>query len=264
MGSLVKASGLDAGYNGSRAIRALELEVGEGEVVALLGANGAGKTTTVLSLAGELEPLSGSISWLGHTGKRSLQQRARHGLALVTEERSVFTRLSVRQNLAIGRGCNSERALEIFPELRPLLDRRAGLLSGGEQQMLTMGRALARPTKLLLADELSLGLAPITVGKLLAAVRQAADRGMGALLVEQQVERVLTIADRVYVMRTGEVVFHGTAQEARANLEAITTHYLGHDAATPASGVRPPEPDASPASHPTSAVPGRPPGKGKL
>jgi branched-chain amino acid transport system ATP-binding protein len=231
MTALLQARTLSSGYAGVEIVRGLSLEVHGGEVVALLGANGAGKTTTLLTLAGELKPLGGEVIWKGHSATAPLHRRARDGLAFVTEERSVFPKLTTRQNLAVGR-CDIAKATELFPELVPLMSRRGGLLSGGEQQMLTLGRALARPTDLLLADELSLGLAPKTASRLLAAVRAAADGGVGALLVEQHVHKVLEIADRVYLMDQGRIEFAGTAAEARANLEEIQAHYLTRETST--------------------------------
>ena len=224
--SLIEARELSAGYGAIVVVRDLDLTVYPGEVVALLGANGAGKTTTLLSLAGQLRPRSGTVLFNGKPDNTPMHRRANRGMAFVSESRSVFTRLTAAQNLAIGRRCDVDRAMSLFPPLRALADRRGGLLSGGEQQMLTLARALARPTKLLLADELSLGLAPKSVDLLLAAVRRAADEGMGALVVEQHVHRVLQIADRVYVLRRGRVEFTGTAEEARSNLDEIQKHYL--------------------------------------
>jgi branched-chain amino acid transport system ATP-binding protein len=149
----------------------------------------------------------------------------------VTEERSVFMRLNAADNLRVG-GADTARALELFPVLRPLLRRRAGLLSGGEQQILTLARALARDPEVLLADELSLGLAPLVVDRLLAAVRRAADGGVGVLLVEQHVEKALAVADRVYVLRQGRIEFRGSAEEARRDLDAIAATYLGMSTST--------------------------------
>ena len=162
---LLLARAVSAGYHGHPIVRDLDVEVHAGQVVALVGPNGAGKTTTLLTLAGELQPLTGEVAFLGNSRAGSLFRRAQHGLGFVTEERSVFPNLSVSENLAVAR-CDVDKALGLFPELRPLLRRRGGLLSGGEQQMLTLARALARDPVLLLADELSLGLAPLVVQRL--------------------------------------------------------------------------------------------------
>jgi branched-chain amino acid transport system ATP-binding protein len=200
-------------------VRDVNVEVRAGEVVALLGPNGAGKTTTLLTLAGELRPLSGTVEFLGKATSSPLYQRVQHGLGFVTEDRSVFPQLSVAENLRVGR-CETDEALNLFPELRPLLKRRGGLLSGGEQQMLTLARALARKPVVLLADELSLGLAPLVVARLLAAVRDAAtERGIGVLLVEQHVTQALRIADQVLVMRSGNIVLRGSVDEVKHRLE---------------------------------------------
>jgi branched-chain amino acid transport system ATP-binding protein len=225
---LLEARNVSAGYGTVEIVRDLRLEVCAGEVVALLGANGAGKTTTLLTLAGELDPLGGEVLLNGTSATAPLYKRARKGMAFVTEERSIFPNLTTRQNLGVGRA-DPAKVAELFPELTPLMSRRAGLLSGGEQQMLTLGRALAREPQLLLADELSLGLAPKTVTRLLRAVRAAADAGVGALLVEQYVHRVLAIADRVYLLHQGRIKFSGTGAEARANIHEIQAAYLTAD-----------------------------------
>jgi branched-chain amino acid transport system ATP-binding protein len=222
---LLEARDLSAGYLGLAAVRNLNLEVRAGEIVALLGANGAGKTTTLLTLAGELPTLGGEVRCFGRVATTPLHKRAQQGLALVTEEKSVFMSLSARENLRLGSG-EIARAVEIFPELEVHLDRRAGLLSGGQQQMLTLARALASRPKVLLADELSLGLAPVMVQRLLVAVRQAAQDGVGVLLVEQHVRQALQVAHRVYVLRRGCVVFSGDASTAAAKIEQIEEAYL--------------------------------------
>ena len=225
MSVLVEAEGLQAGYGSVVVVRDLDLQVRAGEVVALLGPNGAGKSTTLLTLSGALPPLGGAVRWNGAATKAALHARARQGLGLVTEERSVFMRLTARENLRVG--CRDiAPALELFPELGSRLDVKAGLLSGGEQQMLTLARALARRPSLLLADELSLGLAPLVVNRLLSAVRRAADDGVGVLLVEQHVSKVLDIADRVYVLRRGRVELAGRADELRGRLAEIESSYL--------------------------------------
>jgi sulfate-transporting ATPase len=212
---LLAARDLSVGYYGHPVLQGLDFEVYPGEVVALLGANRAGKTTTLLGLAGEIRPLAGEVEWLGErVSKRvPLHKRAAQGLGFVTDERSVFMRLTVAENLRVGR-CDEEWAMTLFPELRKLLKRRAGLLSGGEQQMLGLGRALARNPKVLLVDEMSLGLAPIIVSRLLDALRQAADeRNVGIVLVEQHVQQALAMSDRVCVIAGGRMTLEGSVAE---------------------------------------------------
>ncbi len=225
MPALIEADGLTAGYGSIPVVRGLDLRVEPGEVVALLGPNGAGKTTTLRALAGELPLLGGELRWLGQRAGHSVHRRARQGLRFVTEERSVFMTMSVSDNLRLSHrslaGC-----LELFPELSPLLSRRAGLLSGGEQQMVTLARALTGDVRLLLADELSLGLAPLVVKRLLRAVREAADRGVGVILVEQQLRHALEVADRGIVLRRGQVAMSGPAAELRLRIDEIEDSYL--------------------------------------
>lgn len=222
---LLECTGLSAGYGQVPVLNDVNLRVGAGEVVALVGANGAGKTTTLLALAGEVPVTAGQVRFDGEAWTGALHHRARQGLRLITEDRAVFMSLSVADNLRLAHRSFDE-PLAIFPELRPLLRRRVGQLSGGEQQILTLARALAGHTRLLLADELSLGLAPIIVGRLLRAVRAAADRGMGVLLVEQQIRNALAVADRAYVLRRGRVALEGPAAELRGRIDEIEASYL--------------------------------------
>lgn len=226
MSAVLAASSLCAGYGGHPVVTDVDLHVDAGEVVALLGANGAGKTTTLLTLAGVLAPISGVVELFGAPTKAPLHRRAKRGLSLVTEDRSLFMGLTVAENLRVA-GCERGAAADVFPELGPLMGRTTGLLSGGEQQMLTLARALARAPKLLMADELSLGLAPLIVQRLLQTVRAAADsEGIGVLLVEQHVKQALRFSDRVYVMRRGQIVFQGTVVEARSHLDELSDAYL--------------------------------------
>lgn len=226
MTPLLAAKGMSAGYGGLAVVRGLDLDVRPGEVVALLGPNGAGKTTTLRTLAGLQPPLTGTVTFKGFSRRSSLHRRARRGLAYVPEQRSVFMQLTAAQNLRVG-AVDVDAVTVMFPELGRLLGRRAGLLSGGEQQMLTLGRALARTPDVLLADELSLGLAPLVAERLLGVVRGAADAGLGAVIVEQHVHRVLEIADRVVLLRQGRVEFSSDADDARRALADIEAAYVG-------------------------------------
>ncbi len=224
--TLIEAKGLSAGYGRMPVVRELDLRVDAGEVVALIGANGVGKTTTLLTLAGELTPLDGEVRFLGEPTTAPMHARCRNGLGYVTEERSVIMDMSVADNLKLAR-VSPAVAFEYFPALERTMTRRAGLCSGGEQQMLSLARALGRSPKVLLADELSLGLAPLIVTNLLRAVRAAADeRGIGVLLVEQHVRQALKVADRVYLMERGRVVLSGTSHEVLQQIDKIEAAYL--------------------------------------
>jgi branched-chain amino acid transport system ATP-binding protein len=223
---LIAAQDLSAGYGQRPMIHGVDIEVREGELVTLLGPNGAGKSTTLFALAGELTPMEGEVVCLGSSKRASVHKRARSGVSFVPEERSVFSGLSVADNLLVG-GVKPGAAVGLFPELEKLMKRPAGLLSGGEQQMLTLARALARKPRILLADELSLGLAPLVVGRLLEAVRRAADEGVGVLLVEQHSRKALSVADRAYVMRQGRIVLEGSAEYLGDRTDEVEAAYLG-------------------------------------
>ena len=223
---VLSARGLTAGYNNRAVIEDVNIDLRAGQVLALLGANGAGKTTTVLSLAGEIKPLRGTVEQGGHATTAPLHVRARRGMRLVTEERSVFMGLTAADNLRLVYR-DIEPCVHLFPELKAILGRRTGLLSGGEQQMLTLARALVGEPSVILIDELSLGLAPLIVTRLAGAVRAAADRGCAVLLVEQQMRHALEIADRVCVMRRGKIVLDGEAKVLLADTARIEAHYLG-------------------------------------
>lgn len=231
--------GLSAGYNGVAVLRDVDLHVDHGEVVALLGPNGAGKTTTLLTISGLLEPLAGSVEVLGEpVDSKSPHLNARRGLGHVPEDRSLFFQLSVEENLRLGltgdrtaRATALEQALDLLPALKPLMSRRAGLLSGGEQQMLALARALVGQPRLLIVDEMSLGLAPIIVERLLPLVRNIADSsGTAVLIVEQHIQMALSVADRAYVMSHGEISMTGTAEEMLQSRELLEASYLGEKA----------------------------------
>jgi len=227
----ISVRGLSAGYAGVPVVHDLDLDVAPGEVVALLGPNGAGKSTTLLTISGHLAPLGGQIEVEGRAVDRNPHQVARRGLAHVLEGRSLFYSLTVKENLALGarRGGKSvAEVLDIFPALVPLLSRKAGLLSGGEQQMLSFGRAIAGRCRVVLADEMSLGLAPVIVERMLPVLRDLADRdGCAVLLVEQHIQLALAIADRAYILNHGVVVHSGSAAVLREDSALLQSSYLG-------------------------------------
>ena len=222
---------LDAGYGGIRVVRDLSLHVDAGEIVALLGPNGAGKTTTLLTVSGLIAPLGGEVLVFGTPiNARAPQRIARAGVAHVPEGRALFPALTARENVELaGRDRAAvDDALAHFPDLAPHLDRRAGLLSGGQQQMLALARGLATKPRLLMVDEMSLGLAPIIVERLLPVLRVVADTtGCGVLLVEQHVSMALSVADRAYVLSHGALVASGPAAALRDDLTAVASGYLG-------------------------------------
>jgi branched-chain amino acid transport system ATP-binding protein len=222
---------IDTYYGLGHILRGLSLTVAEGEVVALLGRNGAGKTTTLRSITGLAPPRSGEIRYKGENiAGRNAHRISRMGVALVPETRGIFSYLTARENLAIAQRTSSrwqmDAVLERFPALRERLDSQGRSLSGGEQQMLAIGRALMTGPELLLLDEPSQGLAPLLVETVMRTIRELKKERVSMLLVEQNAEMALALADRVYVIDHGTVVFEGSLEGLRA-ARGVTTTYLG-------------------------------------
>jgi len=227
---------LEVAYGGIRAVKGIDLDVAAGELVALIGANGAGKTSTLKALSGLIKPVAGHITYDGAdvTGKPA-HELVRHGLAMVPEGRGVFPRLSVAENLAMGAYTQTnaaavaqdfERAYTLFPRLAERRAQMAGTLSGGEQQMLAMARALMCRPRLLLLDEPSMGLAPLMVQKIFETVRTVAAEGVTMLLVEQNAKLALEICNRGYVMESGSIVLADNAKALLSNPQ-VRHAYLG-------------------------------------
>jgi branched-chain amino acid transport system ATP-binding protein len=230
--SILEVTDLSAGYDNVPVVRGLSLSVRGGEVVALMGANGAGKTTTLRAISGLVNVMGGSIRLAGvDLAAVTPAARARAGIAHVPEGRGIFFGLTVGEHFRLGlrpSPADLDEVLTYFPALRNLQARRAGLLSGGEQQMLAIACALLQKPRLLLLDELSLGLAPVIVERLLPVVRQFADaRQAAVVLVEQHVRLGLEIADRAYVLAHGELTASGSAEELRNDNDLLLASYLG-------------------------------------
>ena len=234
--TLLKISGLQVAYGGIKAVKGVDLHVNEGELVTLIGSNGAGKTTTMKAITGSLPMADGDIEYLGKSIKgKGAWDLVRDGLAMVPEGRGVFARMTITENLQMGAyirndkagiAADMEKMFTIFPRLRERKDQLAGTMSGGEQQMLAMGRALMSRPKVLLLDEPSMGLSPIMVDKIFEVVREVSAQGVTILLVEQNASRALGIADRGYVMESGAVTMNGDAKEL-LNDPRVRAAYLG-------------------------------------
>lgn len=233
VGDLLELRRLVAGYGTLAVVHGIDLRVAEGEMVALLGANGAGKTTTLLTISGLLRPIEGEVVLLGQVvNGLAPHVVARRGIAHVPEDRALFSQLTVAENLRLGaprgRGGADHQVLDFFPELTRLHKRAAGLLSGGEQQMLAIARALVGRPRLLIVDEMSLGLAPVVVLRLLPVLTEIAHAtGVGVLYVEQHVPLALEQADRAYVMSRGRITLEGRGDELRGRLDLLQASYLG-------------------------------------
>ena len=222
--------GLCAGYGGAEAVADVDLDVGAGEVVTLLGPNGAGKTTTLLALSGALPTWRGQVDILGRPLRRGRHRPEPHGVAHVLQHSRVFAGLTTAENLRLAtrRRHDIEEVLELLPALKPLLRKSAGALSGGEQQMLAVARALATKPKLLIVDELSLGLAPMVVADLLGTLATLSRQsGTSILLAEQHADLALGIADRAYVLVAGRIVLEAPAAQLGADPARLTEAYLG-------------------------------------
>jgi branched-chain amino acid transport system ATP-binding protein len=232
--SLLELHGIEARYGPVQALHGVSLQVDDGELVAVLGANGAGKTTTLRAISGTVRR-SGDVVFAGKKLPRRPDATARAGIAHVPEGRGTFSELSVWENLRLGayaRRANvkkeAQRVYKFFPRLEDRRDQQAGTLSGGEQQMLALGRAIMARPKLLLLDEPSLGLAPMVVNQIFEALtRMKTDDGMSVLVVEQNANLALAHAARAYVLEVGNVVVEGTSDELRAN-ESVRKSYLGY------------------------------------
>lgn len=231
--TLLQVNSLTTGHNGVAVVHDVNLMVERGEVVALLGPNGAGKTTLLHTIAGLLPTINGTVFFNDQpvTGL-STHQIVRQGLSLLPENRGIFYQLTVAENLRLykrqGGAVKVEEVFEYFPALKPLVERKAGLLSGGEQQMLSLGCRFIADPKLMLIDEMSLGLAPIIFQRMLPVLTQfAADRGVGVLLVEQHVHLALKSSSRAYVLNRGELTFSGTANALQNQRQFLESNYMG-------------------------------------
>jgi branched-chain amino acid transport system ATP-binding protein len=234
MTAVLETRGLTGGYAGVPVVRGIDLVVNPGEIVGLLGATGAGKTTMLLTVSGILPPLGGEVLIDGRSVNRTRPHKiARLGVAHVPEERALFHGLTVAENLRMGtrdRKVDLDFTLRHTAALKPLLQRRAGLLSGGEQQMLAVARALQGHPKLLMVDEMSLGLAPLVVRTLLDALSNIAhEDGVAILLVEQHVNLALELVDRAYVLARGAIVADERAEVLRSDQRMLSAKYLGDE-----------------------------------
>lgn len=235
--SLLKLEHLEVNYGAVRALKNVSLEVREGEVVALLGANGAGKSTTLKAISALIKAKAGSISYAGQNiSKLNPTQIVSLGISHSPEGRRVFPGMTVLENLRLGASQRSdkeninsdfEKMFNMFPILQSRKSQTAGTLSGGEQQMLALARALMNRPKMLLLDEPSLGLAPLVIRQIFSTLKDLKTQGTTILLVEQNVNLALELADRAYVLRTGEIVLEGAASDLRANQEKVAQAYLG-------------------------------------
>ena len=235
MGTLLKVENLTAAYGGIQALRGVSLEVQEGEIVAVLGANGAGKSTLLKCISAVMKRTGGEIEFMGKPISNKPYEIVEAGLVQVPEARQIFAKLTVAENLRVGSGLRKdtagikkdlERVYTLFPRLKEREKQYGGLLSGGEQQMLAIGRGIMAKPKLMMFDEPSLGLAPVVVQQVFDAIQEINREGTSIMLIEQNAQKALGICDQAFIMQTGKVVTYGTGKELLAD-ESIAAAYLG-------------------------------------
>ena len=235
MGTILKVENLTAAYGGIQALREVSLEVNEGEIVAVLGANGAGKSTLIKCISAVMKTTGGSIEFMGKPISSKPYEMVASGLVQVPEARQIFSKLTVMENLRIGCGhrkdtagikADFEHVFALFPRLKEREKQYGGLLSGGEQQMLAIGRGIMARPKLMMFDEPSLGLAPVIVSQVFDAIQRINKDGTTIMLIEQNAQKALGICDHAFIMQTGLVVASGTGAELLAD-ESLTSAYLG-------------------------------------
>lgn len=235
MAAILKVDNLSAAYGGIQALRGVSLEVQEGEIVSVLGANGAGKSTLLKCISSVMKTTGGTVEFMGKPASKKPYEVVEAGLVQVPEARQIFAKLTVYENLRIGSNFRKdqsgikediERVYSIFPRLKEREKQYGGLLSGGEQQMLAIGRGMMARPKLMMFDEPSLGLAPVIVQQVFEVIKELNKEGLSIMLIEQNAQKALSISDHAYIMQTGRVVMHGTGRELLAD-ENMVSAYLG-------------------------------------
>lgn len=235
MAAILKVDNLSAAYGGIQALRGVSLEVQEGEIVSVLGANGAGKSTLLKCISSVMKTTGGTVEFMGKPASKKPYEVVEAGLVQVPEARQIFAKLTVYENLRIGSNFRKdqsgikediERVYSIFPRLKEREKQYGGLLSGGEQQMLAIGRGMMARPKLMMFDEPSLGLAPVIVQQVFEVIKELNKEGLSIMLIEQNAQKALSISDHAYIMQTGRVVMHGTGKKLLAD-ENMVSAYLG-------------------------------------
>lgn len=235
MAAILKVDNLSAAYGGIQALRGVSLEVQEGEIVSVLGANGAGKSTLLKCISSVMKTTGGTVEFMGKPASKKPYEVVEAGLVQVPEARQIFAKLTVYENLRIGSNFRKdqsgikediERVYSIFPRLKEREKQYGGLLSGGEQQMLAIGRGMMARPKMMMFDEPSLGLAPVIVQQVFEVIKELNKEGLSIMLIEQNAQKALSISDHAYIMQTGRVVMHGTGKELLAD-ENMVSAYLG-------------------------------------